>query len=168
MYFKHNMGTCWRREIKVCLEDTRLELHRLPENDSLISLLGDQKICNMISNALTHAPYVLGLWKLLPYRDKNLTNVKLMSETIKRIFCLFPAGRDPQRATGSHCAGERDYGTDIPGYCRKLLCRHQGRGSWKPWWGKGQRIQSALSTALPGNVEEKNLEESPTLSTRTR
>lgn len=49
-------------KLKACLEDTRLELCRRPENDSLMPLLGDQTICNMISsNALSRAPYAFRL-----------------------------------------------------------------------------------------------------------
>lgn len=48
-------------KLKACLEDTRVELCRHPKNNSLLPLLGDQKICNMTSNALYCAPYVLGL-----------------------------------------------------------------------------------------------------------
>lgn len=67
-----------------------------------------------------------------------------MSETTKRIFCLFPGGRDPQRATGRHWAGERDYGTDKHGCCRGLLRRHPEHGSWKPAWERGK------GSSLPG------------------
>lgn len=61
-----------------------------------------------------------------------------MSETTKRIFCFFPVGRDPQRATGSHWAEERDYGTNTPGCCRGLLCRHSGVGPGNLGGGRGK------------------------------
>lgn len=57
-------STTWElgkeEKLKACLEDTRPKLHRHPKNDYLVPLLGDQKICNMISNARYCAPYIFG------------------------------------------------------------------------------------------------------------
>lgn len=67
-----------------------------------------------------------------------------------RIFCLFPEGRDLKRAMVSHWEGER---ADTLGCCRGWLHRHSGYRSWKPGWGKRQRIQPIWLIALPGNME---------------
>lgn len=73
-----------------------------------------------------------------------------MSEAKMRIFCLFPEGRDLKRAMVSHWEGER---ADTLGCCRGWLHRHSGYRSWKPGWGKRQRIQPIWLIALPGNME---------------
>lgn len=97
---------------------------------------------------------------------KNLANVNLMSETTKRIICLFPVGRDPQRATGCHWAGERHYSTDTPGHRRQLLHRHLGTGPGNLGGWRGKKIHSAWSAALPGTAGKDNQKESPTLPPR--
>lgn len=136
-------------ELKGCLEDTRPELCRLKMTTSCLSLETKR-------SAIWFQMHYIVLLIYLAYEYPSLREECLKLEW-EHSACSLRA-ENPKRAMVSHWEGER---TATPGCCRGLLRRVQ---VWKPGSGKRQRIQSAWLIALPGNMEEKDLWESSSLS----